>query len=200
MSLTFSISSNGDVVAKSVTGLGLRLSKPQKALESFGRHMVNVSVPENFAVGGRPEKWPRSSWSSEKGQMDTGRLIRSVRFEVGERYIRVGSNLSYAAQRQHGGVIKAKKGKFLTVPFPGVPRAMARPSRWGERLFRPGKPGPEQPRVLGIMSRKKFVPKFALVASVKQPPRPFVLIHDGDVVVLHQLVVKAAVAEFEAGR
>lgn len=200
MSLSFRFSSNGDVIASRVADLGLRLAEPRKVLESFGRHMINVSVPANFEAGGRPEKWSRSDWSSEKNQMDTGRLLRSVRVELGERFIRVGSNLSYAAQRQHGGIIKAKR-TWLTVPLPGVPRAMARVSRWGDRLFRPGRPGdPKRPRVLGIMSRKRFVPKFALVKQVTQPARPFVLIHDEDIVVLQRMVVTEAVRAFEAGR
>lgn len=192
--LTAKISTNGDLVIRELEQLAERLADPRPALERFGEHMLDTSIPKNFAQGGRPERWSRSPWATREPQKDTGRLMRSARYRVlaGGR-IRVGSNLRQAALRQDGGEIRPKRAKALVIPLPDVIKSMRRPRAWGRRLFllRSNKPD-----TLGVLatadSAGNIAPRFVLRTRVKQPARPWIVFHNEDLEHLQQLLLELA--------
>lgn len=181
--MRFELKSNGTLV---VQELDRRIDAldPAALLADMGEHMVYTSVPKTFRLGGRP-RWPGSAWQSgQNPQQDTTRLLRSVNFEVAGSTLRVGSNLRYAAQRQFGGKIQARRARALAIPLPSVPRSMRRPRRYGDQLFMlPSTKG--KPETVGVLATKnakgEITPRFVLRKSVNQPPRPFVVFADEDI-------------------
>ena len=184
--------SNGRLVVKFMDELGKRAEQLDAVLDDFGSYMTNTSIPENFSRGGRPEKWARTAWSSEKNQVSTNRLQRSVTFEVSQGRLRVGTNLRYANQRQMGGKIEAKTAKALTIPMSDTAPSMRRVSRWGDRLFFL-KPKKQSAELIGLLAskvgKKKIKVRFVLRKSITQPARPFVLFQDEDVALLSRRLV-----------
>ena len=186
--MKFEVRHNTGVVVEEVAGRARRLRDLTPVLEDMGEHMVNSSIPENFQAGGRPGRWPRSDWSSEKGQLQSGRLLRSIRHEVSRGRLEVGTNAKYANQRQFGGTIKAK-GKLIPVPIPGLPVSMSRPSRWGARLrWRPTRKG--RGALVARTRGKKWRVIFWLKEEVTQPARPFLLFQDADLAYLATSVAR----------
>lgn len=190
--MQFRIQSNGEVVVRELDTAARRIQKPQALLEDMGEHMVNTSVPLTFRLGGRP-RWPSSAWQSgQNPQRDTTQLLRSVAHEVSGSTLRVGSNLIYAAQRQLGGRIQAKRARALAIPLPGVPRTMRRPRRWGGQLFMLESDKPDTVGILASRSKSgDIVPRFVLRRAVEQPARPFVVYADDDIAWFHRRVVAA---------
>lgn len=191
--LTFRFGEKGSVLVREMEGVGRFAGDPRALLEDFQAHMLEHSIPTNFTSGGRPS-WGRSDWTSEKVQLDTTRLMKSVQGRVSGPKLELGSNLAYAAQRQFGGVVKAK-GKALAIPLPNVPRSMRRPRRWGDRLFKL-KPTKGDPNTVGVLVSKDrdggVTPRFVLRKSVRQPARPFVLFQDEDIAYVSRRLVEMA--------
>lgn len=104
-------------------------------LAALGRHMKTTSIPDNFAQGGRPEKWPashRPAFGPETSDplVDTGELMRGIGYKVeaGDLFVGAGdggSKLRKAALLQYGsaglpgGVVKPKNSKWLAIPILG---------------------------------------------------------------------------------
>jgi phage virion morphogenesis protein len=100
----------------------LRLGHLQPALKIIG-DIVEDSVEENFAKGGRPQKWQRLAPATEakkKGgsilvdQGYHGGLLGSIHSEVGHNSVMVGTDKKYGAIHQFGG--KAGRNKKVTIP------------------------------------------------------------------------------------
>lgn len=193
----FRVGDNGDVVLSLLGRMAGRAKAGAAALDDIGQHMVNTSIPANFAAQGRPDKWIGSDWTSEKIQTDSTQLLRSITPEVAGQTLRIGTNLAYARQRQLGGKIAAKAAKALPIPLPWVPKGMRRPRRWGDRLFRikSKKGDPNTIGVLAIEERGDIKPVFVLRKSVTQPARPYLLWQDEDLVYAQRSIVEHLTAE-----
>jgi hypothetical protein len=69
-----------------------RASNPQKPLTEIGVIMISQQQ-ENIRVGGRPEQWQESERARKQGGqtlLDTGTLMHSFAFEVGEGSVAAG--------------------------------------------------------------------------------------------------------------
>ncbi|MDO9745914.1 phage virion morphogenesis protein [Glaesserella parasuis] len=76
---------------------------------------MRLAVDKNFEAEGRP-KWLGLSASNSSGKIllgDSGDLRSSITAESNNDKSIVGSNKTYAAIHQFGGVITPKKGKYL---------------------------------------------------------------------------------------
>ena len=187
------VTHNGELVVRELQQLAGRLADVRPALDQFGEHMLNVSVPQNFREGGRPDKWDRSPWALREPQKDTGRLMRSVRYETTRGRFRIGSNHKAARLRQEGGVIRPRKADALVIPLPDVPRNMRRPRRWGKRLFMLRSKTGSSLGVLATRDGDGVKAQFVLRRQVEQKARPFILFHDEDIRFLHaELAAHAA--------
>ena len=189
--------SNGEAVVGRLGRLASRITDPRPVLEAFGEYMVNTSIRQNFEAEGRPTPWPRSAWSAQSQQNRSGGagLMGSIRHEVTDRKLEVGSHLKYAAQRQFGGELTPTTAKALAVPLPGVPVTMSRPRAWGNRLFKlpPDKADPESRGILAVDGPGgQPKPIFALRARVRQPARPFLVWHPEDLAWISRAVVRHA--------
>ena len=198
--MRFGYHDNAEIVVQGIEGLAGRARNVDSVLEQVGERMTQYSIPENFRVGGRPLPWKpsqRALESTRGGQtmVDTGRLRRSMNFEMTHGKLTVGTNLEYAAQRQFGGEIKAK-GKALAIPV-NVSRSKYRPSQYGDSLkWAPdATPGPGKRGLLveylsrGKGKKKRMVVRFVLRDSITQPARPFLLFQADDIAFAEKAVV-----------
>lgn len=98
----------------------------------------------------------------------------SVFHRVSKEGIYVGSEQLGLRQRLHGGTIRPKRSKFLTIPIhPDAIGKRARDSSLDLNVIRTGKPG-----VLLLAQTGEggfFVPYYLLVTSVRQDPDPTVI-------------------------
>jgi len=83
------------------------------------------------------------------------------------------SGEAYAGIRQTGGTIYPNKKKSLSVPLTDRAETVGSPSNWSgaeELVFIPAPPGskPGVKGLLGLRKRDKYIPQYALRASVKQ--------------------------------
>lgn len=123
-----------------------RLKNLTPAMRGIGE-IVRRSVEQNFAAGGRPEKWEKSHRVKEKGGQtlsDTGRLRRSFTVRGYPDRAEVGTNVKYAAIHQFGGVISARNRPYLrfkvgdqwvtkrSVTIPARPFLMVQNEDWGK--------------------------------------------------------------------
>ena len=124
--------------------------------------------------------------SSNQALRDTGLLLASVTSKSADGHIEevtgdrlvYGTNLIQAAIHHYGGVIRAKKGKFLAIPITKEAYYAGSPRRFPRPLFLLGhsvlaeeqqkKRGKKQQGPLGIVRH------YLLVKSVTIPARPFV--------------------------
>lgn len=195
MAPSFELRGNGEIVLHDLEEVMGRIKDPHEVLEDFGEHMVNSSIPETFRQEGRPEKWKRGLWSSERQQQDTTRMLQSVTYQVFPGSVKIGTNLKYAAQRHFGGVLEPKTARALAIPLPDVPRSMRRPRRWGDRLFmvKPTKGDPDTVGVLATEGGKgEIIPRFVLRRRVEQPARPFLVAQDEDLAYFSRRLVEYA--------
>ena len=127
----------------------------------------------------------------EDAGVRSGRLAASLTrgdphsvYEQGEAWVRVGSNLPYAAQVQYGGTIYPREGRALAIPL--VDR-LKRDELWPRDLdpsrelleYVPGKAG-RAPVLIDPTGELGYGegPLYALVASVTQESRPYLYIDD----------------------
>ncbi len=103
----------------------------QPLWQLVGMYVQKQTIKERFDKEQAPDgtKWKPLSPARIKqrmrrhktGQMkilqDVGELRRSVQYEAGQNYVRIGSNLKYARIHQFGGTIHFKKRKgSVTIP------------------------------------------------------------------------------------
>lgn len=174
------ITDNSELVLRDLAALKERVGDVRPVLEDFGEHMVESSIPKTFQMGGRPQRWPGSPWQAGSSpNKDTGRLLRSIRSEPRRDRVRIGTNYKPAAIRHFGGEIKARPGKSLVIPLPGLRRSMRRPSAWRGRLVRlPSSASPDTRGVLATVDKNSglVTPRFVLRKRVTQVARPFLVV------------------------
>ena len=105
-----------------------KLSNLQPFWKNVGMYVQKQTLKERFDKEQAPDgtKWKplsparikqrlkRHKTGSMKILQDVGELRRSVKYEAGQKYVRIGSNLKYASTHQFG------RGKISARPFLGV--------------------------------------------------------------------------------
>lgn len=122
-------------------------------------------------VGPDGQAWKPSRRVSGSGGQTlslSGRLRRSLTTAADRKSATVGTNVAYAAIHQFGGVIRAKKGPFLSIPVTDAARAAGSP-----RAF-PGELKVAQTlKGQFILVDANGVTQYLLRRSVTMPERPF---------------------------
>lgn len=128
--------------------------------------------------------------SGDALDVNTGRLRSSLTYEETASSLEISAGggpgeVDYAAIHHYGGVIKPKKKKFLTIPFPGGPADTKVPKRASdfEDTF----------VAKGIIFRKLgkgIQPLFILKKSVTIPARPYMYLEDADVEYLNDSIAE----------
>lgn len=131
--------------------------------------------------------------------LDTGSLLASITHEqVNERCVSVGTNKIYAPLQNNGGIVRAKRGKWLWIPAKGT-RQLQRRYGYSVRevlagLRSAGTPAFFMGRCVCYTDKKKDrrIPVFYLKQSVEIPKREFFYLTDEEEKniiqeVLHQL-------------
>ena len=103
----------------------------QPLWQAVGMYVQKQTIKERFDKEQAPDgtKWKPLSPARVKQRLkrhktgnmrilqDTGALRRSVQYEAGQSYVRIGSNLKYARIHQFGGIIHFTKRKgSVTIP------------------------------------------------------------------------------------
>lgn len=130
---------------------------------------------------------------------NTGRLKGSLNHEETADTLDIsaggGPEVDYAAIHNFGGVIRPKKKKFLTIPFPGGPADKPVPLRAADFddtfvakgiIF--------QRKEKGKKGNVQIIPLFILKKSVTIPASPYMFLEDSDVEYL-----KESISDFIAG-
>ncbi len=115
-------------------------------------------------------------------------------FDLSDARVEVGTNLTYAAQVHHGGVIQPREQKTLAIP---LPTALKRSRQWPKDLdknreilqFVPYTGS--RPNIIGLLVDPEGKlgygkgPLYALAYYVIQEPRPFLFWSDEDVRIIN---------------
>ena len=131
---------------------------------------------------------------------NTGRLKGSLNHEEKADSLEVsaggGPEVDYAAIHNFGGVIRPKKKKFLTIPFPGGPADKPVPLRASDFTDTFVAKGIIFQRKKKVKKAKnaQIIPLFILKKSVTIPARPYMFLEESDVEYL-----KESIADFIAG-
>lgn len=163
----------------------LRLALPlggnmQRPFEAMGR-VLKTGAMLRFRMMRGPDgtAWEKS-WRArnEGGQTLTSsnaRLRRSITYRATPTSVEVGTNVVYAAIHQFGGVIRAKKGPFLSIPVTPQARAAGSPRNM---------PGLAVAQTLKgqfvLVDSKSGTVHYLLRKQVTMPERPFLGASDDD--------------------
>lgn len=162
--------------------------------------ILSKSMALNFRRGGRPRWTSLSPWTmavrtaggtmgktsfSQNILQQTGRLRGSVTAiqpkkgairTMDQRGMTWGTNLPYAGILQFGGTVTPTRGKYLTLPFPGV-HGKAR--SYENTFVKKSKKG--NLIIFQNMGGGQIRPLFLLRKKVKIPSRPFLYFHRNDI-------------------
>ncbi len=137
-----------------LTQLGERARDLSSPMKLIGEQVL-FSVQQNFAEGGRPDRWiPSKRAIVQGGQtlVNTGRLLQSLTYRSSSDQAEVGTNVIYAAIHQFGGIIPGG---------PIVPRR-AKSLRW-----------------IGPDGKPRFAKKVQR-PDIAMPARPFLMVQEED--------------------
>lgn len=114
-----------------------------------------------------------------KALVDTGALLRDLVSTPPQQdadSVSIGTNLVYARLHQHGGVVRPRRAKFLTIPLTREAGRSKSLKRWldknkGQAFIRKSRKG----NLIAFKSAKhgRPYPHWLLVESVRVPARPF---------------------------
>lgn len=129
-------------VFKRLQALG---ENPGELLDAMGQTLAESAV-QRLAVsneGPDGETWPESRRAQFKGgrtQHDQGQagLAGSITYRALPDAVEIGSPLVYAAQRQFGGTIKAKPGRWLV--FDGLDESGQPTTYFAKKVTQPARP------------------------------------------------------------
>ncbi len=123
------------------------------------------------------EGWQKSQRTKNGGGQTlslTRRLRNSITTEHDRTSATVGTNVVYAAIHQFGGIIRAKKGPFLSIPVTAEARAAGSPTKMpGLRVW-------QTLKGQYVMGDEKGTVHFLLRRQVTMPARPFLGASEGD--------------------
>ena len=168
-----------------------RRSNNLKPFFAVAKTVLDTSVVKTFRAQGRPDRWTalspltkaiRQAEGTLKGAAILNRYgtlrqsIGTEILEIGRKQMRYGTRQVKAALLHFGGTIRPKKGKYLTIPLPGV---TGRARDYDNTFIPKGK------RVMfQNLGDGNIRPLFLLKTSVTIPGRPFLMFQDEDVDVL----------------
>lgn len=121
-----------DLITRYVEKLGSELAFPDALRTSIGWYLVR-SIRRKMADGTKPisgltRQNRRKGSDASKPLQDSGKLRLSIKHELVNEGVEVGSNLVYAPIHQFGGWIRPKNAQKLAIP--ATPTA----ARWAEAL------------------------------------------------------------------
>jgi phage gpG-like protein len=161
-----------------------RARNPRSALVAAG--LIGLrSVQRNFDVGGRPTRWKQKTSGERSHLQRSGRLQRSVRYQVLANGIKWGTRQRHAALHHFGGTIRPKRAKYLSIPI-GDDRRLAVGAgaffrRYPDRVFSVFKDGARGTVFIkDSPDSEDAKPIFVLRRKVTLPARPFLLLQDED--------------------
>lgn len=155
----------------------LRLSLPlggdmEPQMQNLAR-VLKTGAQLRFRQGNGPDgaPWQPSRRAAEEGGQTltlTGRLRRSLTTAATRTTATIGTNDIRAAIHHFGGVIRAKRGPFLSIPITPQARKSGSPRNF------PGKLAVQQTlKGQHILVDEKGVAHYLLRRSVTMPARPF---------------------------
>lgn len=148
-------------VDRTLAKLVRRVRRPSAFLRTWGAEVAKKARANARAKGGK------NFWRE---------VAQATRLrEVTDEHAIVSSDHVAAAQKEHGGVIKPKKAKALTIPIAdeAYGKTAGDFEGGGRDLFViPGK-SPETKGILGFSDGDQFHPLFVLRTKVTQKPDPF---------------------------
>lgn len=162
-----------------------------KTLRACGAR-VAASAKENFAAGKGPDdsSWPRlahrrpSNRGTDQPLRDKGLLAASMSArgkgffqQVEDFRLEQGTNLEYAALHQYGGVVSAKRAKYLTIPLTKEAARSGGARQFPRKLFflrsKKGSLFLAETKTKGRKKAKSLTLHYILKKSVTVPTRPF---------------------------
>lgn len=150
------------------------------AMQSMAR-VLKTGAQMRFRSGKAPDgtAWQKSRRAAEEGGQ-TLSLTRRLRNSITSNYSRtnaeVGTNVLYAAIHQFGGVIRAKKGPFLSIPVTPQARELGSPTRWPAGALKVWQTEKGQ----FVMGDDKGTVHYLLRRQVNMPARPFLGVSAAD--------------------
>ena len=128
---------------------------------------------------------PPTNKSGKSTLVDSGRLMKSIKFRVSGNTIIIGSNVAYAKIHHEGGIIYPKKAKYLTIPL--CPEAKGKSARdFTDTYIAKGiifrKLGKDQ-------DEKKDEALYKLQKSVKIPARPYMFLDSRDKSFIQETII-----------
>ncbi|MFG6462306.1 phage virion morphogenesis protein [Roseateles sp. DXS20W] len=155
--------------------LGGRMRPLWERIGRIGKTSTQLRFRTQVDPSGKP--WVKS-WRAlnEGGQtMSLSRRLRnSIAYEARETGVAWGTNVAYAAQRNFGGVIRAKAGPFLSIPVTPEARRAGSPRNFGELHVAQSIKGQF------MLVDKNGVTQYLLRAKVTQPAREFLGVNEAD--------------------
>ncbi len=161
----------------------LRLALPfsgdmSPAMRSMAR-VLKAGAQLRFRSAKAPDgqPWTKSRRAAEEGGQTlslTRRLRNSITTSATSTTAAVGTNVVYAAIHQFGGVIRAKKGPFLSIPVTPAARNAGSPTRMpGLRVW-------QTLKGQFVMGSEDGTVHFLLRRQVTMPERPFLGASEAD--------------------
>lgn len=164
-----------DLLPRSLDAMSTRTTTLLPVMKA-GRLMGEAEVKQRFTASQGPTglawpalKFPRPNGGNAKPLMNLGLLRGSITGRETENTIAIGTALPQAPLMHFGGVVRPKKGRFLSIPLTTAAVRSGGPRRFGSplhaRFARNGR--------TGILVDNAGAEQFLLVQSVTVPPRPF---------------------------
>jgi len=183
MSLGIRVDVDDSAAVDALEQLIRRARDPKGALTTAG--VIGLrSVQKNFDVGGRPTKWKGKRDGSASHLQRSGRLQRSIRYQLTADGVKWGTRQRHARLHQEGGTIRPKSKKFLSIPlddkriFEAGAGAFFR--RYPDRVFATFDGAKGTVFLKDSPDDETGRPIFVLRRKVEMPARPFLLLQNED--------------------
>ncbi|GCL64361.1 phage virion morphogenesis protein [Pseudaquabacterium pictum] len=147
-------------------------------MQNIGRVLrTGAQLRFRSTTGPDGKAWEKSFRAKTEGGQTlslTRRLRNSITTEATNTSVAVGTNVLYAAVHQFGGVIRAKKGPFLSIPVTPAARAAGSPRNMQ------GLHVAQTLKGQFILVDEKGITQFLLRQQVTIPARPFLGASEAD--------------------
>ena len=165
---------------EAINKMASRTSDMTVPFKNINQLMIG-STRKNFAVGGRPKKWPVSIRVKKQGGKTlrkTSKLMNSIHGIPEKDKLTILTNDRSAKIHQFGGEVKAKNVKFLTIPL--VPEASGKRAReFSNTFFHKDDSG--NMFIMQQTGEETVRALYLLRKSVRIPKRTFLLFQDEDI-------------------
>lgn len=178
-------------VLRSLNGLA---RVPNSEIHRISAGVVLSSTQQRFQQGVGPDgvPWPQSRRAEgQSGQtlLDkgyAGGLVGSLQAKHDAKSGKVGTNKSYAAMQQFGGVIKPRNAKALAIPLTPQARRAGSPLKFGKKLALVWPKGSKfgwlvERQAATTRKTAREIAQYLLAPSVTLPARPYLGITAADI-------------------